>query len=50
MVFDLDFSSFQFVDEKRYPPVKIKGAIKKADITNQRMFVILTSLNIMQVL
>ena len=47
MVFDVDLVTYQFTNRKRYPPVQITGKIMKADITNDRMFVVLTSENVM---
>ena len=47
MVFDVDLVTFEFTNHKRYPPVKITGKIMKADITNDRMFVVLTTENVM---
>lgn len=49
MVFDVDLVTFRFTNLKTYPPVQIIGKITKADITNDRMFVILTTENVMQV-
>lgn len=49
LVFDVDLVTFRFTNLKTYPSVQIMGKITKADITNDRMFVILTTENVMQV-
>lgn len=47
MLFDVDTDEYLLYNFKRYYNVSTPGKIVKADITNERMFIILTTSNTM---